>query len=165
VTLLYDNETKESFSFQPEEQAKRLIRAVCDFFQCPYECEVSLLLVSEETIRELNKKHRNTDSTTDVLSFPMAEFKTPGEWNDEIFLETRSISPETGELLLGDIIICPQIIKEQAKEYGHSELREFSFLTVHSMLHLCGFDHQDHNERAIMEQKQNEVLNQCRIYR
>ena len=72
---------------------------------------------------------------------------------------------DTGELMLGDIIISVEKCKEQAKEYGHSELREYSFLIVHSMLHLFGYDHMEDDERLVMEEKQREILDKAGILR
>ncbi len=73
--------------------------------------------------------------------------------------------PDSGELILGDIIISVEKVEEQAQEYGHSELREFAFLVAHSMFHLCGYDHMEANEAAVMEQKQEAVLTQLGITR
>ncbi len=165
MTVFFENETDEAFLFSPQEQVKVLVQAVCGYFKCPYETEISILLVSEDTIRKMNREFRAIDRKTDVLSFPMSDFRKPSCWTDELFLSTQSISPETNELLLGDIVLCPEIIKRQAKEYGHSEEREFSFLVVHSLLHLLGFDHQEEKERLCMEEKQKDILNRCHINR
>ena len=73
--------------------------------------------------------------------------------------------PETGELMLGDIMISIDRVEEQAKEFGHSVERELGFLTAHSMLHLCGYDHMEEDERMVMEQKQREIMDQLGIYR
>lgn len=165
MTLLFEDETREEFSFSPERQAEVLIRTVCEYFRCPNEVEVNLLLVAGDTIQELNKEHRNIDRPTDVLSFPMSEFGEPGNWSDRLFEQTKSISPETDELLLGDIVLCSSVVKQQAEEYGHSELREFSFLIVHSLLHLMGFDHMEEDERIEMEERQKEIMRICDINR
>lgn len=117
--------------------------------------EVSLSVVSEEVIRETNRDFRQIDKVTDVLSFPLVEFdgKSPAEAVAE-----GDIDPDTGEVCLGDVIICYQRAKEQAKEYGHSLERELGFLTVHSMLHLLGYDHMDPDEEVIMSEKQKMIL-------
>jgi probable rRNA maturation factor len=97
----------------------------------------------------------------------MVEYDIPS--NFSILEEDESLcdcfNPETGELLLGDIMVSLEKVKEQASEYGHSEIRELGFLIAHSMLHLCGFDHVDEDERAVMEKKQEEILNNLKIYR
>ena len=117
--------------------------------------EVSLSVVSEEVIRETNRDFRQIDKVTDVLSFPLVEFD--GKSSAEAVAE-GDIDPDTGEVCLGDVIICYQRAKEQAKEYGHSLERELGFLTVHSMLHLLGYDHMDPDEEVIMSEKQKMIL-------
>lgn len=99
--------------------------------------EVDFSVVGKSTIRSLNMEHRNVDKVTDVLSFPSVEFTFPICMCNY----TDDINPETGKLFMGDIMICRSKVREQAKEYGHSELREFIYLAVHGMLHLFGFDH------------------------
>ncbi|MFO7152217.1 MAG: rRNA maturation RNase YbeY [Bacillota bacterium] len=110
--------------------------------------EVSVALVDNDYIRELNKTYRGKDAPTDVLSFPMLE---PGEVDDV---------PSEGEVeqLLGDIVISLEKAEEQAKSYGHSFEREVAFLVVHGVLHLLGYDHEIEEERKIMRQKEEEVL-------
>lgn len=102
--------------------------------------EVSISLVDAETIHILNREYRGVDRVTDVLSFP---------------LEERD--PE-GCLLLGDVVINLQKVKEQAEEYGHSEKRELSYLSVHSLLHLLGYDHEEEEEKRLMRQKEERIL-------
>ncbi|NLM04424.1 MAG: rRNA maturation RNase YbeY [Clostridiales bacterium] len=113
--------------------------------------EISLSLVNNEEIRELNKNYRNIDDITDVLSFPMIE-------EDEDF----SIIPEK---ILGDIVISVEKAWDQAKEYGHSFYREMAFLTVHSMLHLMGYDHVDEDTEKEMQDKQEAILTKLKIKR
>lgn len=117
--------------------------------------EVSLSVVSEEVIQETNRDFRQIDKVTDVLSFPLVEFEglTPAEGVAE-----GDVDPDTGEVCLGDVIICYQRAKEQAQEYGHSLERELGFLTVHSMLHLLGYDHMEPEEEQVMTEKQKTIL-------
>ena len=116
--------------------------------------EVSVRFVDNEQIRELNKQYRNIDKETDVLSFPLGE---NGEYD---------INHDTGAKLLGDIVISVPKAVEQAKLYNHPLQREIGFLTVHSMLHLLGYDHVDDPEgERIMREKQNKVLNSLGITR
>ena len=126
-------------------------------------CEISLLLVNDASIREINREQRGTDKATDVLSFPMIEFTTPGKLPRAL----RSCrNPETGNVMLGDIVISLQKVREQAKKYGHSEKREFAFLVAHSCLHLLGYDHvASEEEFAVMDRKQESVLNALGITR
>lgn len=109
--------------------------------------EVSLTVVDETAIKQINSEFRNIDKVTDVLSFPMSD--------DKEFPENF----DTGAKLLGDIVICAKRAREQAEEYGHSEEREFGFLCTHSVLHLLGYDHvNDEEERKLMQLREKESL-------
>ena len=145
-------------------RARQVIDAVLDQEGCPYECEVSLVLSGEAEIQEANRNFRQIDRVTDVLSFPMQPFPAPARYD---FLEEAddAFHPETGELLLGDILICIPRMLEQAEEFGHGVKREYAFLIAHSMLHLLGYDHMTPEEAAVMEAKQNQVLNELKITR
>ncbi len=164
MTLCYDNEHEYCFSFDAGNLAESVISAVLDQEGCPYEAEVSLSLVDEEEIQEINRNFRNTDRVTDVLSFPMQDFEQPAVYD---FLEESAdaFHPESGELLLGDIMICVPRMRIQAREYGHGEKREFAFLVAHSVLHLLGYDHMTEAERKAMEARQRLVLNDLQITR
>jgi probable rRNA maturation factor len=144
--------------------AELVINATIDYVACPYETEISLLLTMNEEIREMNTNFRQIDRATDVLSFPLVTYETPGEFD---FLEDSfdCFHPETGELMLGDIVISKEKVIEQAMEYGHSVQREYAFLITHSMLHLFGYDHIEDAERCLMEQKQKEILDLLNIFR
>ena len=118
------------------------------------DAEVSVTVVDNEEIRELNREHREKDSVTDVLSFPMGE-----GW-------TFDVNPDTGCLMLGDIVIAAPKAQEQAQEYGHSLMRELCFLTTHSVFHLLGYDHEVSAEQEkIMFEKQSRVLEKLGITR
>ena len=164
MTLDFEKEYEYSFPFDEEELAMTVICGVLDQEDCPYECEISLVLCGEEEIRETNRNFREIDRVTDVLSFPMQDFQTPAEY-DFLEEEDDAFHPETGELLLGDIMICIPRMLSQAEEYGHGVKREYAFLIAHSMLHLLGYDHMTPEEAAVMEQKQNQVLNELGITR
>ena len=129
-----------------------------------HDAEVSVSFVDNKEIRQLNKLYRNKDKSTDVLSFPMVDYEIPGEFD---FLEERDdcFNPETGELVLGDIVISKEKVISQAEEYGHSIEREYAFLIAHSMLHLFGYDHMEEDERIVMETKQKEILERLQILR
>lgn len=165
MTLLFENECGAEFDFDMEAICNQCIETVLDTLECPYECEVSVLITDEPGIHEMNKEFRNVDAPTDVLSFPMMNYEHPGEFESETFLESMSVSMDTEELVVGDIVICQDIVKRQAKEYDHTCLREFSFLIVHSLLHLCGFDHMEEDEREEMENKQREIMDLLKILR
>lgn len=105
------------------------------------------------------------DSETDVLSFPNIAFESAGDFASVELCEADCFDPDSGELILGDIILSADRVLTQASEYGHSVLREFAFLTAHSMLHLCGYDHMEEREAAVMEEKQENVLKKLGITR
>ena len=147
---------------------RMLIRRCCNAvlrmekFEGP--AEISVTFVNNEQIHELNRQYRGKDMPTDVLSFPMVEYAEPGDFD---FLEDREdcFDPESGELVLGDIVISKDKVLEQAQAYGHSVQREFAFLIAHSVLHLTGYDHIGEDERLVMEKKQREILEQLQILR
>ena len=119
---------------------------------------MNLLLTSNEEIHRMNREYRDVDRPTDVLSFPQVEYESPVDFSWAEAHERDCFDPDTGELILGDIIISVDRVKEQAESYGHSQKREFAFLVAHSMLHLCGYDHMEEDEAKVMEAKQEQVL-------
>ena len=165
MSLFIETEGKAEFDFDIKEVAELVVNAVLEYENCAYEAEVSLLLTHNDEIHEMNLEHRGIDRATDVLSFPMLEFDHPGDFSiiDE---ETADVfDPESGELMLGDIVISVDKVLEQAQEYGHSPKREYAFLIAHSMLHLCGYDHMDDEERKVMEEKQRAIMEKINILR
>ena len=164
MTVLFEEEGELTLPLECEELAQRVIEATADYVECPYEAEVNLLLTMNEEIHEMNKNFREIDRATDVLSFPMVDYEEPGEFD---FLEEAMeyFNPETGELMLGDIVISKEKVIAQAEEYGHSIEREYAFLIAHSMLHLFGYDHMEEEERQVMEAKQRDILEQLQILR
>lgn len=164
MTLIFEEEGDLKLDIPCQELAELVINATIDYVACPYETEISLLLTMNEEIREMNVNFRQIDRATDVLSFPLVTYETPGEFD---FLEDSfdCFHPETGELMLGDIVISKEKVIEQAMEYGHSVQREYAFLITHSMLHLFGYDHIEDDERCLMEQKQKEILDLLNIFR
>ncbi len=126
---------------------RRCCHAVLEMESFDGPAEVSVRFVDNEEIRSLNKQYRNIDKETDVLSFPLAE---DGKYD---------INLSTGAKLLGDIVISVEKAFEQAKEYNHPIQREIGFLTVHSMLHLLGYDHENGGiEEVRMREKEETVL-------
>lgn len=124
-----------------------VIRASLEYEHIPDNCEISVTIVTNDEIHQLNKKFRGIDSPTDVLSFPLIDFNK----------EELPVNDET--IYLGDIVISMDRAKEQAESYGHSLRRELGFLTAHSMLHLLGYDHMVADEERVMFKKQEEILN------
>ena len=126
--------------------------------------EISVRFVDDNEIHELNRTYRNVDRSTDVLSFPNAEFEEAG--NFELIDDTEDyFEPDTGEFILGDIVLSLDKVVAQAEEYGHSSLREYAFLLTHSMLHLIGFDHIEDDDRCVMEEKQSVIMDILGIHR
>lgn len=158
MNLYMENETEREFPFSAEETARLVCEAVLEAEGCPYEAQVNILLTDNRGIREVNREYRGMDRETDVLSFPNVDFEEESVFTIDEDSEADYFDPETGELVLGDIMISVDRVYGQAQEYGHSVRREFAFLVAHSMLHLCGYDHMEEEERARMERRQEEIL-------
>ena len=166
MTIYQEADCFVTFDFDYEEIARKVIGAALDQEQCPYEAEVSLTLTDDEEIHRVNQEFRGIDRPTDVLSFPMVEYRTPADFSNLEEEQADCFNPETGELMLGDIMISVDRVLEQAKQYGHSVLREYAFLIAHSMLHLFGYDHVDDQEMAReMERRQEQILTGLKIGR
>ncbi len=158
MTFYVENETAVGFSFDAEETVRRVAEAVLKSEGCPYEVQLNVILTDNEGIRGFNRDFRQIDRETDVLSFPNLDFEAAADFDIGQEREADYFDPDTGELLLGDIILSVEKVREQALCYGHGEEREFAFLVAHSMLHLCGYDHMTEAEAAVMEAKQEAVL-------
>lgn len=147
ITVYYSNklrETKKTINFVF--LVKKAVKAALDYMNFPYDCEVSLTFCGDDYIKEINAKYRGKDAVTDVLSFPLNDFRN-GDEPDEELTE------------LGDIVINLKRAEEQAVEYGHSIEREVSFLAVHSTLHLLGLDHDRSSEEdAFVNELQDGIM-------
>ena len=165
MTSYVENETGTELPFDMQDILDQVMAAVTEMEQCPYETCVSLLVTDNERIRAYNRDYRGIDRETDVLSFPNIAFERAGDFSPVETCEADYFDPDSGELVLGDIILSADRVLSQAREYGHSVLREFAFLTAHSMLHLCGYDHMEEAEAAVMERKQESVLAKLGITR
>jgi len=166
MTFFVENETDSDFGFDPS----GLIRTVCErtFSSegAPVDAScLNVIITDSEGIRELNASYRGIDSPTDVLSFPGLEFDEPSDFNISEDRKADCIDPESGELVLGDIVLNADRIFSQAEEYGHSIKREMAFLLAHSCLHLCGYDHMTEDEEKVMFSKQEAVLESLGITR
>lgn len=158
MSFVIEEECPVSFTFDYHTLAQKVVDFCLTQDQFPYEAEVSLTLTDDEGIRQLNCAHRGIDASTDVLSFPMLSYAAAGDFS---FLDAESeddFNPDTGEALLGDIVISVDHVQAQAQAYGHSQEREYAFLIVHSMLHLFGYDHIQPEDAAQMEAHQRELL-------
>jgi len=165
MTINIEYEATKKLEFDYEDLVKRVILACLDYEECPYETEVNVLFTDDENIREINRDYRDKDAATDVLSFPAVDYDKPGDFSKLEDNVAEYFNPESGELVLGDIVISVDRALVQAEEYGHTIEREVAFLTAHSMFHLFGYDHMEEEEARIMEQKQEEVLDELQIKR
>ena len=157
---------KIEVSSKLEEELKNVIEFALKEEEVEIPCEVSLLFVDNDEIREINNETRNIDRATDVLSFPMLDYPNKKffkdvyiDYNfDETFLDGD-------ELVLGDIVLSLERALEQSEEYNHSYKREVSYLVVHSILHLLGYDHMEEDDKAIMRKREEELLGELKISR
>ena len=152
----------EQDKFDITDKLKELItlaaKTALDYMGFDRDAEISVMFTDNDGIRVLNAQHRGIDRATDVLSFPMLEYDDDGE----MFDDPGDIEDE---LCLGDIVISLERAAEQAEEYGHSFEREVGFLTVHSMLHLLGYDHMTEEEEKEMFGFQKEILTEMGLER
>lgn len=165
MTFYFESEWEGEIFPDCEAVLRSVFEAACDYVQCPYECTVNMLLTDDSAIHSMNREFRDTDRATDVLSFPMIDYTEPGSFDGIEEQSEQYFDPDSGELLLGDIVISVERAIAQAAEYGHSLKREMAFLTAHSMLHLFGYDHMRDDEREEMERMQEEILAKLGITR
>lgn len=142
---------------EEEQSVSELIRTcalrVLESEGVPFDAEIDVTVVDAEAIRQLNAEYRDKDAVTDVLSFPMYEFLN-GVPQEELEAE-----PDSGCVMLGDMILCYTRAVEQAAQFGHSPARECGYLTTHSVLHLLGYDHErEEDDRKLMRGKEEENL-------
>ncbi len=164
MTIRMEEEIKADVPFDYETVARTVILYTLDQQSFPFEAEINLILTDDRGIQEVNREFRSIDRATDVLSFPMIAYDTAGDFS-QIEMDGDNFNPDTGEALLGDMVLNMQRVKQQARDYGHSELREYAFLIVHSMLHLLGYDHIEEQDAALMEEQQRAILDGLHILR
>lgn len=155
IDIYFSNEQdKYSADEKLEVLVHKAVQGALEFEEIDFDCEVSVTFTDNEGIKELNKEYRNKDSATDVLSFPMYAF-------------TEDDMPDTDfSVELGDIVISLERATEQAEEFGHSYEREVAFLTVHSVLHLLGYDHElSEEDDADMRERQRKIMEKINILR
>lgn len=165
MTIHIEEETSIPFAFDYCALTERVVLGALDYIACPYEAEVNVLFTDNASIREINRENRDIDAPTDVLSFPIGEYPVPGQFDTLEEEQPDVFHPDTGELMLGDIVISVERVMSQAEEYGHSAERELGFLLAHSILHLCGYDHMEEEERLEMEEKQRQIMDTLELYR
>lgn len=150
---IYNRQRKHPYTDELRELIIKCCNAALECEKFNEDASVDVTLVSNRKIREYNRDYRNIDRATDVLSFPLGD---GGKYD---------IDPETGSCLLGDIVISLERAAEQAEEYGHSYEREVGFLTVHSMLHLLGYDHIEEPDGDIMRTHEKKILEKIGLTR
>ena len=152
MNLLIANNTKEDLDLEKiSGQAEKTIKEVLRTEDFSENVEVSLSIVDEDQIHKLNKEYRNVDRKTDVLSFPMDEKAYDDEGNPII--------------LLGDIVICLDVAKDQGLDFGHSFEREIMYLICHSTLHLLGYDHIEEDDKKVMRAKEKEIMKNLGVFK
>ena len=166
--MIYVDNRQEVIKISEEliKQLEDTIRYVLKEEEVDVPCEVSLLFVDNNEIKEINNETRGIDKETDVLSFPMLEYR-----KDLVFkncyknFEFDETFMDGDDLVLGDIVLSLEKALEQSKEFNHSFYREASYLVIHSVLHLLGYDHMEENEKRIMRAREEEILNKLNITR
>lgn len=166
MSIIIENLTESELGSEVVLLIEQLVNETLTHRGCPFDAEISVTIVDNKQIREMNRDYREIDAVTDVLSFPLIEFEVPGQF-DPIIEDSAEdyFNLDTGELMLGDIVLSMEKAITQADEYGHSVPREIGFLLVHSMLHLLGFDHMEEEEEVIMNQLQEEILTKAGLNR
>ena len=141
---------------------KQLLKKAVQKLEQNPNIEISISFLTEDEIKVINNSQRGIDSVTDVLSFPYLQLKPFEKVNAD---NDQDKNPRTGNVLMGDIMICPVRAQQQAIEYGHTLKREISFLALHGFLHLCGFDHLDQQQEEQMTATAESILQSLKITR
>jgi probable rRNA maturation factor len=160
-----NNQDRFEFSREAEGLISKAVDAALKFEGFKYDYEISAVITDNAGIKIMNKQFRNIDRETDVLSFPMIEFQHDDLEFQIYDVSDDEINPETGNVMLGDIVISIEKAYEQAEEYGHSFDRELAFLTVHSTLHLLGYDHMLIKDEQVMRKKEEKILSDINLSR
>lgn len=158
IIIEIDNsQDKIEISEETKDMIRNCVNRALDVENFDFRAMVSVTLVDNPSIREINSEYRDVDRATDVLSFPMLDLD-PGHEHLNIDDFIDDADPDSGAVILGDIMISMEKAKEQAQEYGHSFERELGFLVVHGILHLLGYDHMEQDDRDIMRSREEAIL-------
>ena len=152
-----------NLSKEEEKIVKKVFKTVCKLHgirQNAISADISIVDINQ--IHKLNMETRQVDKPTDVLSYPALE-NIIFPFDKKNYADI--LSPADKTLYIGDIIICHEIMQEQATEYGHSVTRELAFLTTHGFLHLLGYDHIEEDMRKVMRAKEDQVLTTAKFFR
>lgn len=149
-----------------EKELRNTIELGLKMEQVEIPVEVSVIFVDNEQIREINRENRNIDKETDVLSFPMLDYENKKVYKDMYLnFDFDQTYKDGEEVVLGDIVLSLEKALEQSKEFNHSFKREASYLVIHSILHLLGYDHMEEDDKKIMRKREEEILNSLNIVR
>ena len=140
--------TDESLTESQQKLMEKAVETALSAEEFNVNCEISVVITDNEGIREINREHRDIDAPTDVLSFPQYEFDTPTVFAEEL----------TEPVMLGDIVISKERLITQAEEIGHSFEDELAYLTVHSVLHLLGYDHMNEQDKSLMRIHEKKIV-------
>lgn len=153
-TVEFYNEACEQF--QEEAMLTAFVKDCLNKINPDFPVLLTVTVTDNEAIQVVNREQRNMDKPTDVLSFPMLFYKEPEVLENP--LTEWDYDPETNQVVLGDILISHEKVREQAEEYGHSFERELCYLTLHGILHLFGYDHMVEEDKKVMRSREKEIL-------
>jgi probable rRNA maturation factor len=157
-----EKDTEKEFCL--DEVTRNIISHITAEAACPYALHVDILLTNDEGMARVNHERRGINSVTDVLSFPAIVFEIAADFGG-INAGSAAFDLDNEQLILGDIIICVPKIHSQAALYQHSIKREYAFLLTHALLHLLGYHHDDEDNAAVMEAKEEQILAKVGISR
>lgn len=164
MIFLDNRQDKIEVTEELEKAIKNIIEYALRDEKVDLPCEVSVIFVDNDNIKDINRENRNIDKVTDVLSFPMLEYPKGRVFKDVyIYHEFQPSDMDDGNLVLGDIAVSLEKAEEQSKEFDHSFLREVCYLTVHSVLHLLGYDHIEENDKKVMRKREEEILQKFKL--
>lgn len=166
--MIYVDNRQEKIKVTDEfvEKLENVINFVLKEEEVSVDCEISMLFVDNEEIREINNETRGIDRATDVLSFPMLDYQDKKVFKEMYKDNNFDITFMDGEeLVLGDIVLSLERALEQSREYNHSFERESCYLVVHSVLHLLGYDHMEEDDKKIMRKREEDILGKLYITR
>ncbi|MCB2306599.1 rRNA maturation RNase YbeY [Clostridium estertheticum] len=158
--ILIDNRQNK---IEVTKELETVIKDVIEYTLCEEKLsidnEVSVIFIDNEEIKEINKKYRGIDKITDVLSFPMLNYPENKVFK-EVYINYEFDRSDLYDekLVIGDVALSLERAKQQSEEFGHSFIRECAYLTVHSILHLLGYDHMEEDQKNIMRKREEEIL-------
>ncbi|MFC0905189.1 rRNA maturation RNase YbeY [Clostridium sp. MT-14] len=164
MIFLDNRQDKIEITKEMEHSIREIIEYALKEEEVNLPCEISVIFVDNDHIKDINRENRNIDRATDVLSFPMLEYPKGRVFKDVYTNYDFQPSDMDGEnLVLGDIAVSLEKAEEQSREFCHSFLREVCYLTVHSLLHLLGYDHMEDEDKKVMRRREEEILREFEL--